>query len=278
MDDTPPYLPDMPVLGPDGLPIRLFGNAIIWHPTRQGVFGVIDKHGVEHWIEVNLGGAVMNRPTADIVAVLRLRGLWGAADRLAELEAEVKRLMVIATDTQLESEITEALNYIPDEYLQGSPPWQQGVRRMLDRLHDLETLDPLQREEKERHYRSIVEDELRTIDALRLPCPTCGGKRNLGAGTRHDRYESDWHGCPDCVDGKMSWEQIVETAKPMTCPNVRGDTTQYCTLNCQHDALRITDPDTGLPMSHERAWKIVAAVFDPGWTPSVAADFLRGIR
>ena len=73
----------------------------------------------------------------------------------------------------------------------------------------------------------------------------------------------------------------------MTCPYVRGDTTQYCALNCNHDAQRIVCPTCngtqqvtkftadkptrisyGDPcpdcvdgkMSHERAWAIAAGV------------------
>lgn len=68
------------------------------------------------------------------------------------------------------------------------------------------------------------------IDALRLPCPTCG--------STHEVFGRDFvpKPCPDCTDGRMS---------------------------------------------HERAWKIVAAVFDDqpydGDLPT-EITYLRGIR
>lgn len=61
------------------------------------------------------------------------------------------------------------------------------------------------RVEQERANRAEVESELRAIDALRPPCPTCGGKGMLPCGL------IDYDPCPDCVDGKVSIEQMAAT-------------------------------------------------------------------
>jgi len=39
----------------DNLPLRLFGNEVIMSPDHEGQFGIIDRHGVTHWIDVNFG-------------------------------------------------------------------------------------------------------------------------------------------------------------------------------------------------------------------------------
>lgn len=43
-----------PVAAPGvaGEALRLFGNAVVWHPTRTDLFGIVDKRGIVHWIEV----------------------------------------------------------------------------------------------------------------------------------------------------------------------------------------------------------------------------------
>ncbi len=43
------------VIGPDLVPLRIFGNQIVVDSTRDGLFGIIDRHGVIHWIEINFG-------------------------------------------------------------------------------------------------------------------------------------------------------------------------------------------------------------------------------
>jgi hypothetical protein len=45
-------------------------------------------------------------------------------------------------------------------------------------------------------------DALDTIDALRPDCPTCGGEGELA---------EPLGDCPDCIDGKVSWEQMAAT-------------------------------------------------------------------
>lgn len=44
-----------PVTGPDGVPLRLFGNAIVRDVDLEGHFGIVDKYGEIHWIEINFG-------------------------------------------------------------------------------------------------------------------------------------------------------------------------------------------------------------------------------
>jgi hypothetical protein len=53
--------------------------------------------------------------------------------------------------------------------------------------------------------RVLAIEELDRINALRPPCPTCGGKRDTWGET--GLYDA----CSDCVDGKVSIEQLVAT-------------------------------------------------------------------
>jgi hypothetical protein len=59
-------------------------------------------------------------------------------------------------------------------------------------------------------------DRLEARDALRPPCPTCGGtaqssitkQRAIGA-TKPLVYTVENH-CPDCPDGRVPWERLVK--------------------------------------------------------------------
>lgn len=87
-----------------------------------------------------------------------------------------------------------------------------------------EAADELERSDGEHQQRlDRMNDEwnddrirLRELDALRPPCPTCGGThrvRFISGSSMTDEgpvlYEKD---CPDCLDGKMSWEWTAELA------------------------------------------------------------------
>lgn len=53
-------------------------------------------------------------------------------------------------------------------------------------------------------------DELEYLDNLRPPCPTCGGTGNV----HPERSLYDFTDpCPDCPDGRMSWEDVVGLLK-----------------------------------------------------------------
>lgn len=63
----------------------------------------------------------------------------------------------------------------------------------------------------------VLTDHLGTLDALRLPCPTCGGTQVVTTETRDDDQgrgevliRTSSIPCPDCTDGRMSWERMAK--------------------------------------------------------------------
>lgn len=112
-------------------------------------------------------------------------------------------------------------------------------RKAADRLAELD----VEVAEKDEMGAALIMRSAR-IDALRLPCPTCGGTTTVPnpAFATFDSFAATLP-CPDCSDGRMS---------------------------------------------HERAWNIVAAVFEKvvqvrhhgdykqGWDELL--DYLRGVR
>jgi hypothetical protein len=63
--------------------------------------------------------------------------------------------------------------------------------------------------------------ELERIDALRPPCPTCGGRATVNA----DRFDHDplLIPCPDCSDGRVPWERLVKVFEAVH----EGDLSRY---------------------------------------------------
>lgn len=93
-----------------------------------------------------------DRSIADVVADLRESGVrpawrnWPvcqeAADLIERLDAEVARLMIIATDTQLEDEITRALGYVPSRFFNNSDPWEYAILKMREELDECRAVKP----------------------------------------------------------------------------------------------------------------------------------------
>ena len=54
----------------------------------------------------------------------------------------------------------------------------------------------------------MVADLLERTDVLRPPCPTCDGKNYKPMITDIGPNPLDYK-CPDCVDGRMSWERMA---------------------------------------------------------------------
>lgn len=54
-------------------------------------------------------------------------------------------------------------------------------------------------------------DRLAELDAVRPPCPTCGGTKLVDEGEANNVGLKWQTTCPDCVDGKVSIEQLVAT-------------------------------------------------------------------
>jgi hypothetical protein len=58
------------------------------------------------------------------------------------------------------------------------------------------------------------QEVLAALHALRPPCPTCGGKGEIGGAPDDEEWEYRYtwgnpEPCPDCSDGKVSWERLV---------------------------------------------------------------------
>lgn len=90
------------------------------------------------------------------------------------------------------------------------------TEELFERVIDLEgrELDLLS-EIRGLHAALRTETAKAVTDALRPPCPTCGGRKVIGNPEWHPDDEAAipfrprWLPCPDCVDGKQSWEQVL---------------------------------------------------------------------
>lgn len=130
------------------------------------------------------------RTTAEIVTELREAvdgcagepGPWvaceEAADRLAEQEVEIARLK--------------------DEHGIGVVKGWEGNLAMLQHLDTHGALDEAVRV-------MDIDAEYQRIQALRLPCPTCGDDGRVWGGV--DGHATHRESCPDCSDGKVSHER-----------------------------------------------------------------------
>lgn len=103
--------------------------------------------------------------------------------------------------------------------------WQQedAVKAALERLAELDAEVKAERQARYEWSRRATEsaaalfNQDREVDALRPPCPTCGGTHRLNVGEGHPAYgrckvwTEDGYICPDCEDGKVSIEQLAAT-------------------------------------------------------------------
>lgn len=74
------------------------------------------------------------------------------------------------------------------------------VDELFERVIDLEA----EIHDQARHW----SDAFAVINALRPLCTTCGGTQKGAEGMNVDGQKS-WAHCPDCKDGKQSWEQVL---------------------------------------------------------------------
>jgi hypothetical protein len=85
--------------------------------------------------------------------------------------------------------------------------------------------------------------KLEAIAAKLPPCPTCGGKNYLPMLTDIGPNPLDYK-CPDCVDGKVSIEQLVATYNAVHGPGPWDDPMYhdgYCEIGCV-ERLRSVKP------------------------------------
>ena len=79
---------------------------------------------------------------------------------------------------------------------------------MLDAADMLERLDIALNGAINAANRILAEQdaEIARLNTFRPECPTCDGSKGTWA---HDGPHDRWDNCPDCVDGKVTWERMA---------------------------------------------------------------------
>ena len=108
--------------------------------------------------------------------------------------------------------------------------------------------------EQAARIRHEAADLLERLDVLRPPCPTCDGKNYKPMFVSIDPLD---YKCPDCVDGRMSWEWVAAIATAVF--DLSGPTTPtilYLRSGLYGSAIRGLRKITARTVDDEPKWRV----------------------